>query len=150
VREVRDFVQRHRGAPGACAAYGTFGHPSPAGAYHATSATQASHRVVALRWAGEELHGVLEVLPTPAGEELLRSLIRGDAIGVSTRGWARLRLAATAAACGAGAAADAQDFQLIAFDAVCAPATHGAALLASAPQPVLLEATSDSNGLFDV
>jgi hypothetical protein len=120
---VRAYAARHGGCDGAAAppALGCFGHPAACGAYHATSASHASHRVLSLRWerscGAAELRGVLQVLPTQAGAALLTAHLATGALGVSTRGWAHLE---------GGLAAE---FQLITFDVVAMPATAGAALL---------------------
>ncbi len=123
-RELCDFVTRARRGD---AALGCFGHLPPESAHFGgTPAPLASHRVVtsSLHWVGDALFGVLEVLPTPAGEALVHTFVLGAcALGVSTRGWLQ-----TDAQC-------ASDFQLIAC--VRAAALRGAAWRLCA-EPVLL------------
>ena len=118
-REVASYAERHE----SCDALGAFGHPSsaPGGGYHATPAACASHRVAALTWRGAALEGVVEPLRTEAGAALVRALVTGAALGVSTRGWAQLQPAG-------GAVCHVAAFQLAAFDVVPHPATPGARL----------------------
>lgn len=121
-REARAFAERHAGAD----ALGAFGHPSAAAGcgYHATSAAAASHAVAALTWRGHALEGVVEALPTAAGAALVRALVAGELVGVSTRGWGQMQAAASSL----GAAVLVADFQLVTFDVVAQPATSGAPL----------------------
>ena len=41
-------------------------------------------------WVGDDLVGVVEVLPTPKGEALKAYFLQGRKLGVSSRGWATL------------------------------------------------------------
>ena len=118
---MRAYVERHAAVgQDAC---GAFGHPSPAGAYHATPTATSSHVVTSLRWDGPQLRGTLALLPTPGGAQLLHCFLSGADVGVSTRGWAQLAAGSAGAPSGVVC-----DFQLVAFDVVPCPATPGARL----------------------
>jgi len=78
-----------------------------------------SHLVVEMGWKGDDLVGVIEVLPTPAGkilEALLRSKVK---VGISSRGLGTVQE-------NADCAEVQDDFELLAFDMVSNPSTQGA------------------------
>lgn len=79
-----------------------------------------SHNVVEMHWQGDDLVGTVEVLTTPNGN-ILRELFRnGIKLGISSRGLGSLKkISENAAVVG-------DDFELIAFDFVSNPSTHGA------------------------
>ena len=81
-----------------------------------------SHNVVDMEWKGNDLVGRVEVLTTPAGN-ILRELFRaGIKLGISSRGMGSVKQLDERTV-------EVQDdFELIAFDFVSNPSTHGAFL----------------------
>lgn len=82
-----------------------------------------SHNVVSMDWRGNDLVGVVEVLSTPAGN-ILRELFKsGIKLGISSRGLGSVKELTED-----GTVQVQPDFELIAFDFVSNPSTHGAFL----------------------
>lgn len=83
----------------------------------------ASHAIRELWWDGNDLKGKVEVLSTPSGN-IVRELIRSDIqIGISSRGMGSTRLAED------GNTVEIQDdYEIITWDIVSNPSTHGAFL----------------------
>jgi hypothetical protein len=81
-----------------------------------------SHNIVDMEWRGNDLVGKVEVLTTPAGN-ILRELFRaGIKLGISSRGMGSVKQLDERTV-------EVQDdFELIAFDFVSNPSTHGAFL----------------------
>lgn len=129
VREVEKyantFVREHR-------ALGELDHPESS----VINLKNVSHNVIELKWVGDDLIGVLEVLTTPNGN-ILRELFRnGIKIGISSRGMGSLKkISESSAVVG-------DDYELISFDAVSNPSTQGAFLSLSNGQVSLAEGIS--------
>jgi hypothetical protein len=80
-----------------------------------------SHNVLEMHWKGNDLVGTVEVLSTPAGN-ILRELFKsGIKLGISSRGLGSIKQESV------GDEVQ-DDFELIAFDFVSNPSTHGAFL----------------------
>ena len=80
-----------------------------------------SHNVTEMHWKGRNLLGTVEVLGTPAGN-ILKELFRsGIKLGISSRG-----LGSVESISEDGGEEVQDDFELIAFDFVSNPSTHGA------------------------
>lgn len=80
----------------------------------------ASHKVTSMEWNGNDLVGEVQVLTTPAGE-ILQELFRNNVnIGISSRGLGSVKESRD------GTLIVDDDFELIAFDFVSNPSTHGA------------------------
>ena len=80
-----------------------------------------SHNVLEMHWKGNDLVGTVEVLTTPAGN-ILKELFKGGIkLGISSRGLGSIKQES------AGDEVQ-DDFELIAFDFVSNPSTHGAFL----------------------
>jgi len=79
-----------------------------------------SHLVVEMNWKGDDLTGTIEVLPTPAGKILEALLEAKVKVGISSRGLGTVQENTE------GASEVQDDFELIAFDMVSNPSTHGA------------------------
>lgn len=80
-----------------------------------------SHNIVEIGWDGDDVIGKVEILPTPSGnilKELFKSNIR---LGISSRGMGSVKE-------GENGLEVQEDFNLIAFDFVSNPSTHGAFL----------------------
>ena len=79
-----------------------------------------SHNVIDIWTRGEDVMGNIEILTTPSGnivKELIRNNVR---LGVSSRGMGSVRQM------GEGTLEVGEDFNLICFDIVSNPSTHGA------------------------
>jgi len=80
-----------------------------------------SHNVVEIGWEGDDVVGKVEILPTPSGN-ILRELFKsGIRLGISSRGMGSVKD-------GTDGLEVQEDFNLIAFDFVSNPSTHGAFL----------------------
>lgn len=81
-----------------------------------------SHNIIDMEWRGNDLVGKVEVLTTPSGN-ILRELFRaGIKLGISSRGMGSVKQLDERTV-------EVQDdFELIAFDFVSNPSTHGAYL----------------------
>lgn len=81
-----------------------------------------SHNIVEMHWAGDDLVGTVEVLTTPSGNILKELFKSGIKLGISSRGLGSVKQI------GEGKVEVQDDFELIAFDFVSNPSTHGAFL----------------------
>jgi len=108
-RYVDEFVNRGN-------AYGELDHPeSPI-----VSLKNASHIVKKLWWKGDDLMGKVELLNTPSGN-IVKEIIRaGHTIGISSRGTGSVEQT------NEGALEVQPDFELVCWDFVSNPSTHGA------------------------
>ena len=99
-------------------ALGELDHPDSS----VVNLNNVSHNVLEMHWDGNDLLGTIEVLTTPSGN-ILRELFKsGIRLGISSRGLGSVESMKEDK--------DAQevqnDFELIAFDFVSNPSTHGA------------------------
>jgi len=106
---VDEFVKRGN-------AFGELDHPeSPV-----VSLKNASHIVKELWWEGDDLMGKVELLNTPAGN-IVKEIIRaGHTIGISSRGTGSVEQT------NEGKLEVQPDFELVCWDFVSNPSTHGA------------------------
>jgi hypothetical protein len=97
-------------------AYGELDHPeSPV-----VSLKNASHVVKDLWWEGDELMGRVELLNTPSGN-IVKEIVRaGHTIGISSRGTGSVQQTSE------GTLMVQPDFELVCWDFVSNPSTHGA------------------------
>ena len=110
-REVRAYAARVIAGE----AFGEVEHPTPTSPhFRDVNLCNVSHRVLDLWWKGNELHGVVQVLPSAAGKAIWRLCAHGEAVSFASRGWATL----VPDQDGTGVVTVAPDLQLIAFDAV--------------------------------
>ena len=79
-----------------------------------------SHNVREIHWEGEDLCGTVEILPTPSGNILKELLKAGILLGISSRGMGSVTNI------GEGKVKVQDDFELIGWDFVSNPSTHGA------------------------
>lgn len=108
-REVRAYAA----AVVAGEAYGEVEHPPPTSAhFRDINLCNVSHRVLDLWWEGNELHGVVQVLPSAAGKVVRRLYACGEAASFASRGWATLVPGPH------GVTTVGPDLQLVTFDAV--------------------------------
>jgi hypothetical protein len=97
-------------------AYGELDHPeSPV-----VSLKNASHIVKDLYWDGDDLMGRVELLNTPAGNIVKEIIKAGHTIGISSRGTGSVQQT------NEGHLEVQPDFELVCWDFVSNPSTHGA------------------------
>ena len=97
-------------------ALGELDHPDSS----VVNLNNVSHNVVDMDWSGDDLVGTVEVLGTPAGNILKELFKSGIKLGISSRGMGSVESVTE------GASEVQDDFELIAFDFVSNPSTHGA------------------------
>lgn len=79
-----------------------------------------SHNIKEIHWDGNDLVGTVEILSTPSGN-ILKELLRNDILlGISSRGMG------STTNIGEGKVKVGEDFELIGWDFVSNPSTHGA------------------------
>jgi hypothetical protein len=106
---VKEFVERGN-------AFGELDHPeSPV-----VSLKNASHIVKELWWKGDDLMGRVELLNTPAGNIVKEIIKAGHTIGISSRGTGSVQQT------NEGTLEVQPDFELVCWDFVSNPSTHGA------------------------
>lgn len=97
-------------------AFGELDHPeSPV-----VSLKNASHIVKDLWWKGDDLMGRVELLNTPAGNIVKEIIKAGHTIGISSRGTGSVQQT------NEGTLEVQPDFELVCWDFVSNPSTHGA------------------------
>ena len=101
-------------------AMGELDHPESS----VVNLANVSHNITEMNWKGDDLLGTVEVLGTPAGN-ILKELFRsGIKLGISSRGMGSVE---TVNEAGEDDTQEVQpDFELIAYDFVSNPSTHGA------------------------
>lgn len=108
-----EFVKQRR-------ALGECDHPDSS----VVNLANASHHVTKMWWDGDNLMGEVEILNTPAGNILKNIIASGVTLGISSRGIGSIKEVFTE---DKDKYLEVQeDFQLIAFDFVSNPSTHGA------------------------
>ena len=98
-------------------ALGELDHPDSS----VVNLNNASHNIIEMHWDGDDLLGTVEVLSTPAGNILKELFKSGIKLGISSRG-----LGSVEPMKEADTVEVQPDFELIAFDFVSNPSTHGA------------------------
>ena len=102
-------------------ALGELDHPDSS----VVNLNNVSHNILEMHWNGDDLNGTVEVLGTPAGNILKELFKSGIKLGISSRGLGSVKEMHEAE----GDSVEVQpDFELIAFDFVSNPSTHGAFL----------------------
>ena len=100
-------------------ALGELDHPDSS----VVNLNNVSHNILEMHWKGDDLVGTVEVLSTPSGN-ILKELFKNDIkLGISSRGLGSIEQIKEA-----DDVVDKvkDDFELIAFDFVSNPSTHGA------------------------
>ena len=109
---TKEFIGQRR-------AMGELDHPESS----VVNLQNVSHNVKEMHWEGDNLLGTVEVLGTPSGNILKELFKSGIKLGISSRGMGSVE------SVNEGEAQEVQDdFELIAFDFVSNPSTHGAFL----------------------
>ncbi len=116
VREAKkyhkEFIKQSR-------AMGELDHPESS----VVNLQNVSHNVKEMHWEGDNLLGEVEVLSTPSGNILKELFKAGIKLGISSRGMGSVE---TVNEDGDQVTQVQPDFELIAFDFVSNPSTHGA------------------------
>jgi hypothetical protein len=102
-------------------ALGELDHPDSS----VVNLNNVSHNVLDMKWHGNDLVGTVEVLSTPAGNILKELFKSGIKLGISSRGMGSVKEVMRE---GENTVEVQPDFELIAFDFVSNPSTHGAFL----------------------
>ena len=105
-------------------ALGELDHPDSS----VVNLNNVSHNVLEMHWANDDLVGTVEVLGTPAGNILKELFKSGIKLGISSRGLGSVEELGESDEKGEPTVAVQPDFELIAFDFVSNPSTHGAFL----------------------
>jgi len=79
-----------------------------------------SHNVTKVKMVGDDVYGEVEILPTPAGKILQALFASGITVGISSRGMGSVKEGHN------GTVEVQDDFELLCFDFVSTPSTHGA------------------------
>ena len=79
-----------------------------------------SHNIKDIWWKGDDVMGVVEILPTPSGNILTELFKNGITVGISSRGMGSLKPGPN------GVQEVQDDFELLCFDFVSTPSTPGA------------------------
>jgi len=112
---TKEFIGQRR-------AMGELDHPESS----VVNLQNVSHNVKEMHWEGDNLLGTVEVLGTPSGNILKELFKSGIKLGISSRGMGSVE---TVTEDNGGQSQEVQpDFELIAFDFVSNPSTHGAFL----------------------
>ena len=111
-REVEKYVE---GPIAEKRALGELDHPDS----QVINLKNVSHNIKEIRWEGNDVVGVIEILPTPSGNILTELFKNGITVGVSSRGMDSLKQL--------GETQEVQDdFELLCWDFVSTPSTPGA------------------------
>jgi len=97
-------------------ALGELDHPESS----VVSLKNVSHNIRECQWNGDDLVGVVEILPTPSGNILKELLKAGIRLGISSRGMGSVE------SMGGNKVKVGEDFELIGWDFVSNPSTQGA------------------------
>ena len=79
-----------------------------------------SHNVIKVKMVGDDVYGEVEILSTPAGNILKELFRNGITVGISSRGMGSVQES------GNGTVEVQDDFELLCWDFVSTPSTHGA------------------------
>ena len=109
-RYQKDYIDQHR-------ALGELDHPESS----VVNLNNVSHNVLKIWWNGDDLNGAVQILDTPSGK-ILKELFRaGITLGISSRGLGSVKELRNE-----GVVEVQEDFELICWDFVSNPSTHGA------------------------
>ena len=120
VREAKKYAQTNIAER---RALGELDHPDSS----VVNLNNVSHNVLEMHWSGDDLNGTVEVLGTPAGNILKELFKSGIKLGISSRGLGSVE-EVNEGEDGEPTVKVQPDFELIAFDFVSNPSTHGAFL----------------------
>ena len=109
---TKEFIAQRR-------AMGELDHPESS----VVNLQNVSHNIKDMHWEGDNLLGTVEVLGTPSGNILKELFKSGIKLGISSRGMGSVEQVSEA---DGDVMKVGDDFELIAFDFVSNPSTHGA------------------------
>lgn len=102
----------------------------------------ASHMVTGVWWDGDDVKGKVKILNTPSGQ-ILRSLVEGGVkLGISSRGMGSVHE-------NNGETVVEDDFNLICFDFVSEPSTHGAFMMKESKQSNIITKSDRINRILN-
>ena len=110
---AKEFIGQNR-------AMGELDHPESS----VVNLANVSHNIKEMHWEGDNLLGTVEVLSTPSGNILTELFKSGIKLGISSRGMGSVETVSEGD--GEPSQEVQPDFELIAFDFVSNPSTHGA------------------------
>ena len=113
-REMRSYIE---GPIREKRALGELDHPESS----VINLQNVSHNVTKVWWEGDDVMGDVEILPTPAGNILKALFGSGITIGISSRG-----MGSVSENIAEGTVTVEDDFELLCWDFVSTPSTHGA------------------------
>ena len=113
-REVKQYME---GPIKENRAMGELAHPESS----VINLQNVSHNVVKIKMVGDDVYGEVEILSTPAGNILKELFRNGITVGISSRGMGSVKENH-----GDGTVEVQDDFELLCFDFVSTPSTHGA------------------------
>ena len=113
VREIKKYAE---GPIKERRALGELDHPESS----VINLQNVSHNVTKVKMVGDDVYGEVEILSTPAGNILKELFRNGITVGISSRGMGSVQEN------GNGTVEVQDDFELLCFDFVSTPSTHGA------------------------
>ena len=117
-REIEKYIE---GPVRESRALGELDHPESS----VINLQNVSHNITKVYWDGDDVMGEVEILSTPAGNILKELFKSGIKLGISSRGMGSVKEVFSE---GDNTLEVQPDFELIAFDFVSNPSTHGAFL----------------------
>jgi len=118
-------------------AYGELDHPESA----VVELKNTSHIVRDVAWKGDDVVGTVEILNTPSGNILKELIKAGCTVGISSRGMGSVKQI------GEDTVAVENDFDLICWDFVSNPSTHGA-FLSPTNEGVINESVNKKTNIY--
>ena len=109
-RYQKEYIDQHR-------ALGELDHPESS----IVNLNNVSHNVLKIWWNGDDLLGAVQILETPSGKILKELFKVGITLGISSRGLGSVKELRSE-----GVVEVQEDFELICWDFVSNPSTHGA------------------------
>ena len=113
-REIEKYIE---GPVRESRALGELDHPESS----VINLQNVSHNITKVYWDGDDVMGEVEVLSTPAGNILKELFRNGITVGISSRGMGSVKENVNE-----GTVEVQDDFELLCFDFVSTPSTHGA------------------------
>lgn len=109
-RYQQEYIDQHR-------ALGELDHPESS----IVNLNNVSHNILKIWWNGDDLLGAVQILETPSGKILKELFKAGITLGISSRGLGSVKELRSE-----GTVEVQEDFELICWDFVSNPSTHGA------------------------
>jgi len=109
-RYEQENISQHR-------ALGELDHPESS----VVNLNNVSHNILKIWWDGDDLKGAVQILETPSGKILKELFKAGITLGISSRGLGSVKELRSE-----GTVEVQEDFELICWDFVSNPSTHGA------------------------